>query len=279
MLDPERRLTDVDFVAFDLETTGLYPSACRIVEFGALRFRLDGEELGSFDELVNPRCPIPARVSAVHGISDAMVQDKATEVEVLPKYFEFLALPNSILVAHNASFDVGFLSFAAARQGIQLPPAPIIDSLELTRACVRGSRSFRLEDLAIHFRVAESEEHRALSDCRLVMGVLLKVLAPHGRLQNVRDLFRVARPFDAQRARAFVSKPPPGFEALNTAIEEERNVMIAYENASQGVSNRRVSPRAIVRSSGRIYLIAHCHSDRIEKTYRLDRIREYWVLD
>jgi DNA polymerase III epsilon subunit-like protein len=219
------------------------------------------------------------RVTKIHGITDRMVRGQPTESQVLPRFFDFLSAPNTILLAHNAVFDIGFISFAAARVGINLPPTPIIDTLEVTRACVRGSRTHRLEDLAIHLRVAESEEHRALSDCRLVKGVLQKILTPHGRIQNVRDLYRIASPFDPRCSEVVVAGPPAGFEQLAVAIDEDRDVLIRYQKRATQVVNRTITPRAMVQSSGRTYLIAFCHSDRIDKTYRLDRIQEFTLLN
>lgn len=279
MCDPDRRLVDVDFIAFDLETTGLYPASCRILEFGAVRFRLRGPELAVFDQLVNPCCPIPLRVTAIHGITDDLVRGQPLEAEILPRFFEFLSASNAILLAHNASFDLGFLTCAAARQQLRLPTCPIIDTLELARFCVRGSRSFRLEDLSIHLGLADCEQHRALSDCRLVRGLLEKILAPHCRFRTARQLFGAAPPLAQNSARTALEKTPAEYLAMGDAIRGKKTVVISYAGGLSAVASRTITPRAIVQSHGRGYLIAFCHLDHIEKTYRLDRIRGYHVLD
>ena len=103
-------LADVDFVAFDLETTGLSPISCRIVEFGAVRFNLAAGELETFEQIVDPQCPIPPETIRVHGITDAMVRGMPTVSEVLPAFLGFLGGPDTVLMAHNASFDIGFLT-------------------------------------------------------------------------------------------------------------------------------------------------------------------------
>lgn len=279
MLDPDRPLADIDFVAFDLETTSLYPAACRIVEFGAVRFRLEGPELDAFDQLVDPQCEIPLRVSQIHGITDDLVRGQPTEAEILPRFFAFLNPADTVLLAHNASFDLGFLTFAAARQQLCLPTGPIVDTLELARGCVRGCRSFRLEDLASHLRVAAAAQHRALADCRLVMGVVRKILALSGRLRTVGDLFAAAAPLAQNSTRAALPAIPPEYAALQAAIPNQKTVRISYEFGLQALATRSVTPRGIVQSHGRGYLVAFCHADRIEKTYRLDRIHGYHVLD
>ena len=169
MAKPVTALSDVEFVAFDLETTGLFPISCRIVEFGAVRFTLPVGELETFEQIVDPQCPIPPDATNVHGITDAMAHGMPTVAEVLPRFLEFLGGSEAILLAHNASFDIGFLGLAMAKLRIPFPANPVIDTLDLSRKYVRGLRSHRLEEVARHFGVAENEDHRGLSDARLAL--------------------------------------------------------------------------------------------------------------
>ncbi len=92
-----------------------------------------------------------------------MVRGQPTLLQALPGFLDFLGGSDAILLAHNAAFDLGFLNFAAAKTGWALPANPVIDTLDLARTCVRGAPSCRLEDLVVHLRLAESEDHRALS--------------------------------------------------------------------------------------------------------------------
>jgi len=116
--DANLPLPNVQFVALDLETTGLYPVSCRIVEFGAVRFKLAKGELHRFEQLVDPECPIPSDATRIHGITDAMVCSMPTVAATLPIFLGFLGDPDTVLLAHNASFDLGFLSFALAKLGM-----------------------------------------------------------------------------------------------------------------------------------------------------------------
>jgi DNA polymerase III epsilon subunit family exonuclease len=106
------RLTDITFVAFDTETTGLFPIRHRLVEIGAVHFRLDDHELATFEQLIDPQIPIPREVQQVHGITDTMVRGQSTVEQVLPRFIEFLGPCDTILLAHNAPFDLGFLAIA-----------------------------------------------------------------------------------------------------------------------------------------------------------------------
>lgn len=99
---PDSPLSETEFVAFDLETTGVGPRSCQIVELGAVRFRLDGTEVGCIEQLVDPGCPIPPAVTRIHGITDAMVRGMPTIAAVLPRLLEFLGSSATLLLAHHA---------------------------------------------------------------------------------------------------------------------------------------------------------------------------------
>ena len=86
---------DVEFVAFDLETTGLHSTFCKIVEFGAVRFRVDGTELDRMERLVDPNCPVPRDATAVHGITDDMLRGQPSIEKVLPEFVQFLGSPDN----------------------------------------------------------------------------------------------------------------------------------------------------------------------------------------
>ncbi|MCY2994409.1 MAG: exonuclease domain-containing protein [Planctomycetota bacterium] len=274
MLPHDRPLSEVEFVAFDLETTGLFPVVDRIVEFGAVRFRLDGRKLGTWEQLVDPECLIPPGVTEIHGITDVMVRGQPTLAQALPGFLDFLGSTEVMLLAHNATFDLGFLNFAAAKTGLTLPTNPVIDTLDLARICVCGAPSCRLEDLVVHLGLAESEDHRALSDSRLVLALFTHLAGRIESLRTVEDLFRLSPPVTADEARTFLIDPPAGYEDLALAIAEQRTVVIAYDGGTRGSADRRVTPRAMLQSNGRQYLLAYCHAAEIEKTYRLDRIRD-----
>lgn len=274
---PGTSLTDAEFVAFDLETTGLIPISCRIVEFGAVRFTLSAGELETFEQIVDPECPIPPDATRIHGITDAMVRGMPTVAGVLPRFLSFLGGPDTVLLAHNASFDIGFLSLAMAKSGIPFPANTVIDTLDVSRKYVRELGSHRLEEVARYFRLTDCEEHRGLSDARLAMGVFQNILSRSRRLKTVDGLFRVCPPLAFADSGTAPLDPPSGFEDLGAAILEKSTVVVMYEGGMTGLVERRVTPRGLVQSRGRAYMTAWCHASGIEKTYRLDRIREFWI--
>ena len=148
------------FVAFDLETTGLNPKSDMITEIGALRVEY-GKITGTFEQLVNPRRPIPPEVVRLTHITDEMVAGMPGIEEVLPKFLAFLG--EDAFVAHNAPFDVGFLKVQCDRLGLQLPDNSA-DSVEMARRCWPGLSTYRLGSMAQIIGFDMRTAHRSMAD-------------------------------------------------------------------------------------------------------------------
>ncbi|WP_404383277.1 DEDD exonuclease domain-containing protein [Knoellia locipacati] len=174
-------LSDVTFVVVDLETTGGSPSECGITEIGAVRVR-GGEVLGEFQTFVNPGEPIPAFISVLTGITDAMVRDAPRVEPALVAFLEFAA--GSVLVAHNAGFDISFLRAACARADRDWPRFPVVDTVHLARQLVSRDEvpNHRLASLARLFGASTTPDHRALHDARATVDVLHGLIARVGSL-------------------------------------------------------------------------------------------------
>jgi DNA polymerase III subunit epsilon len=155
-------LVEVTFAVVDLETTGGSPATDAITEVGAVCYR-GGERLGTFGSLVDPRQPIPPYVARLTGISDAMVSGAPPIEHVLPSLLEFLR--GAVFVAHNASFDFGFVNANLRR--LEYPPleGPPVCTAKLARRVVWPDvPNVRLQTLARYFRTRVQPSHRALAD-------------------------------------------------------------------------------------------------------------------
>lgn len=161
------------FTVFDVETTGMSPVNCRIVELAAARIDTDGN-ITRFQSLVHPGCKIPVEVQMIHHITDAMVINA-------PKFsaiaYDFLDLAKgSTLVAHNAKFDLAFLQESLARSGLPLWKGKTMDSLKLTREVFKGLPSYSLQNLRRTFHLADTMEnqqaHRAMADVEWTVKLL-----------------------------------------------------------------------------------------------------------
>ncbi|WP_018685727.1 DEDD exonuclease domain-containing protein [Actinokineospora enzanensis] len=174
-------LRETTFVVFDLETTGGSADTDAITEFGAVKVR-GGEVVGEFATLVDPGRGIPPEIVTLTGITDAMVCAAPRLEEVLPAFLEFAA--GSVLVAHNAGFDVGFVKAACNRLGYPWPKPTVVCTVRLGRRVLSREEapSCRLSALAALFRATTTPNHRALADARATVDVL------HGLLERVGSL-------------------------------------------------------------------------------------------
>lgn len=162
------------FTAFDTETTGLSAdSGDRLVEIGAVKFSGDGV-LGTFGQLVNPCRPIPAPVTRVNNITMEMVRDCPTEDQVLPGFIAFIS--NTILLAHNANFDLKFVNTALIRCGHHPLKNKTEDTVHLAKAAFPELPHHNLQFLAQRFRINPGNAHRAQDDARVCMEVFLRCL-------------------------------------------------------------------------------------------------------
>lgn len=195
-------LSAVTFVVVDLETTGGTPTMAGITEIGAVKVR-GGVVLGEYQTLVDPGTPVPAFIAALTGISTSMVQGQPRIEQVLPSFLEFIR--GSVLVAHNAPFDIGFLKAAARTHGYEWPGNSVVDTVPLARRAVTREEvpNHKLSTLAAFFHAAVTPEHRALADARATVDVLHGVLDRLGPLgiTHLEDLATAADPVPAVRRR------------------------------------------------------------------------------
>ncbi len=165
-----------EFIALDLETTGLWAATDRIVEIAAVRFRESGEVLEAFQSLVNPERLVSPGAYAVHGITDQELAQARRASDVLPELVTFLGnAERAAVVAHNASFDAGFLGTELKRAGLGVPSHAMYDTLALARERLPMLESHRLESVAWHFGLDAAGAHRAMADTLLVKEIWLRL--------------------------------------------------------------------------------------------------------
>lgn len=207
--------SDGHWVVVDLETTGLGVGA-EITEIGAVRVR-GGHLADEFSSLARPCAPIPPFITSLTGITPAMVADADPIGPVLERFLEWSGLEGEdapVLVAHNASFDVGFLRRAARASGRPWPKVRVVDTLGLARLALPRPlvRNHKLGTIASYFGTATVPEHRALGDARATAEVLLgfvDLLASAG-VTDVEDLLVLsdAAPSRRPATPSFVAELP-----------------------------------------------------------------------
>ena len=178
-------LNSVTFVAFDTETTGFSPENERVVEIGVVKFK-DGDILERKSWLVNPGRKIPPHARRVHGISDEMVANQPTFKEAYPNFEAFIE--GSVLLAHNARFDISFIREETRRNDLTPPANEVIDSLTLFRRWFPDSESHSLEGLAKYLKLGTNGLHRAVADSMVIYQILSEGKGKHPATRTLGDL-------------------------------------------------------------------------------------------
>lgn len=233
-------LSEVTFCVVDLETTG-GAETDMITEVGAVKVR-GGQVLGEFQSLVNPRSHIPPLIAVLTGITNQMVAQAPPLTEVLPAFLAFAE--GTVLVAHNAPFDVGFLRRACTALEYPFPRWPVVDTAALARSILLRDevRNCKLGTLAAHFRTTVTPNHRALTDAQATVDVLHGLMERVGNLgvHTLEDLQEFTRRVSPQRRakRTWAADLPerPGVYLFVSEHEGEKQVL--YVGKSKNIRTR-----------------------------------------
>ena len=189
--NPKGQDIDTTYCVLDLETTGFSAITEKITEIGIMKYK-DGEVIDEFSCFVNPEKHIPERVTEVTNITDDMVKDAETIDKVFPKVLEFIK--DSVLVAHNASFDMGFLKQNAKVLGYEFDYT-YLDTLSLAKDLFPDYKKYKLGKIAENLGIKVEVAHRALDDVDTtvkVFRVMLDMLKKRGA-KKVEDIENVSQ--------------------------------------------------------------------------------------
>nr|QGT50742.1 hypothetical protein Elusimicrob2101_0050 [uncultured Elusimicrobia bacterium] len=173
-------LNEIRFACLDTETTGLSPeTGGKICEI-AVSVSQGGRVVDEFSTLLNPGIPMSPEVIAIHGITNEMVKDAPSFSDVLPRLLGLL--DNSVIVAHNADFDISFIRAEFAACGMRFPPYPVVDTLKLARKSGKFARN-RLGLIAEELGISCQGWHRAMADTKMAEQIFyyfLTILSKEG---------------------------------------------------------------------------------------------------
>lgn len=250
-------LDDLEYVSFDLETTGLSCYFDSIIEFGAVKIR-NSTVVDRLQMFIKPPHPIPAFITNKTNITNAMVADAKPFAECCDEIVRWIG--NDVLVAHNATFDYFFFNEELRRAGRDPLHNIVIDTLDMARAILKDKRAYRLGNISRYYHVEYNEEvaHRADYDAEALAGVFLCMMTEakekfHAR--TVRDLQEKIQDFDAfKKVRrshiCVVAKDHAGIKDLYKLVTESniRTLAVLGKSGKEGAGDVAAEPR-ILRSS------------------------------
>lgn len=191
-------LDHANYIVFDVETTGLSANFDKIIELAAVKVH-QGEIVDRFERFANPHQKLSDTTINLTGITDDMVQDAPEIEEVMKDFHQWCE--QDILVAHNASFDIGFINAAYQRMGIEKVTNPVIDTLELARFLLPDLKNHRLNTLCKFLNIELTQHHRAIYDAEATGYMLVSLLkmAKEKEILNHNELNRYVGEGDAYK--------------------------------------------------------------------------------
>jgi DNA polymerase III epsilon subunit family exonuclease len=259
-------ISNARFAFLDLETTGLSPwFGDRICEVGIVI--TEGKRIKEqYQQLVNPECPLSPGAASTNGLTDDDLKSAPLFEEIAPKVLG--ALSDTVVVCHNAQFDIQFLDSEFKRLGHEIQIPNLIDTLSMARQFF-DLPSYSLLSIAEAFHVPMTNTHRALNDALTARGIFFGMMDQMKQFNKPLDEF-----IGIYNSPVW---PNDGIQLpteLGEAIYSQRRIFIRYIDGDGQESQRWITPKQVMGLADYVYLQAHCHLRNAERNFRLDRIVE-----
>lgn len=271
MLSYDSNISEMPLVAVDLETSGAYPIGNEICEIGIIRYE-NGKVVDEYQSLVKPSVKMGNAVIKIHGITNEMVEYSPSIEDVLPIVHKMIK--DSVVIAHHAPFDLGFLAYDFEKHSYDLPQMPALCSSLLSRKLFPEAPNHRLQTLIRFFELNQGVAHRALDDAIACLEVGRHCFdkADPATLKNLiaiqgKKLTWDSYSIDALRRNAVLG-------SLVEAIENKQEIKIDYDKGKGVSRGRKLKPWGIVRNPDGDYVNALCLRDNKNKRFYLNKIRE-----
>ena len=266
MVNGSAKLASVDFCAVDLETTGVNPAFNKIVEIGAVRFRLDVQG-GSFHSLINPGVHIPDNVVRIHGITDIMVSQSPALEDILDDFTSFIK--GAVMVIQNPRFDLSFIERAFRMHKARGPELFALDTVRLAKRYFTDLPNHKLPTLASHLGL-ELTSHRALDDAIACMTVFRESLKGFGisRESTFSDLIKI----HGELVKPGIISESSYGTAVWKRISIGEEVTIRYIDSDGRITRRHILPKEFIKYGKSNYILAHCFLRDSERCFMTSRI-------
>ena len=214
-----------DYVVFDLETTGFSQEKDKIIEIGAVRVK-NGKICEKYSTFVNPERGIPERITDLTSITNDMVKEAPTIETVLPEFLEFIG--DSVLVAHNAGFDHGFIRQKAEEQG-KKTDFTVVDTVGLARVLFPELAKYKLDNIAKKLKISLENHHRAVDDA----GATAEIFEKFVEMLEERGMNSLKEVAEFANTSSDIVKKKPYFHAIVLAANETGRINL-YRLVSMG---------------------------------------------
>ncbi len=268
MIDTRKKITETEFCALDLETTGTNAALHMIVEVGIVRFTID-RITETYESLVNPGMKIPEDVVNVHGINDNMVRDAPPIYDILADISRIMK--DTVLVIHNPGFDLSFLGWAYLKGERLTPEMRSIDTVRLARRAWPGLKNYKLETICEHLRLSITP-HRAIPDAMACMEVFRNAVRKEDRggRWTLDDL--VGYHGSLIRFIKVKGKRVSGEGKSLMGLKLGEKVDITYQDHSGTVTIRKILPIEFITADKEAYVLAHCYLRDDKRYFNMSRI-------
>lgn len=275
-------LKTLPFVAIDLETTGIPPAYAHIIEWAAIRFRFDGDQ-EALSSLVRTQQEIPQEVQKLTGIQKQDIEKAPELEEIWPRFSKHLE--GSILIAHNAPFDLSFLVYNALRKNLIIPDQLCIDTLRLARKVFPQRNRYRISDFRdesitknLANKISGQDQHRALTDAQICRAIFEKCIEKL-EIQTTEKLLETLENIPGALLQCSDLNPleleiPKELRPIIEAMKHGRSIYTKYKPKEK---IRHIVPCYFYRlektAEISIWLKAFCLSDRRYKDYEISKLQ------
>ena len=262
-------LNQYSFVAFDTETSGAYPIGYDVVEFGAIKW-FQGQEVGRLQFLLKPRELMTEFIIGIHGITNEMVATSPQMSEKIEEIHDFFR--GSIVLAHHAPFDLGFLAVEFEKARLSLPMEPALCTSLLSRKWIHGVENHKLQTLVKHLQIDGGQAHRAYDDAKACLHVALACFEKMGEGVTLKRAIESQGKNLWWKDYSLMLNSEEKIKVLIEAILNKKDVDMIYQGGSKKGETRRLTPIGIVRNPDGDFLQAHCHQEQTAKRYYMNKI-------
>ncbi len=266
--DFESNINDYPLVAFDTETSGAYPIESEIIELGAVKW-FKGEVVGKFQVLLKPSKPLTAENIRIHGITNEMVADANLMKTEILKFCEFI--DGTVLMAHHAPFDLGFLTIEVEKEGLQFPKCVHLCTSLISRALL-NTTNHKLQTLIKELQLEGGAAHRAYDDAYACLQVFFKSCEKLEQPVTLKKLLEIQKKIINWNQYKIFQSGNQKLITLAKACEKAATIDIVYDGGQTKAKPRPIRPMGIVRNPDGDYIHAECGLDLKRKRFYIDKI-------